>query len=59
MIGRNLIRLICYLHGTPELALTLRADEAIMIRWWLDGSFAVCPNMRGHLVDVFLLDPVL
>ena len=45
---KKLIRLIRYLRGTPELALTLRVDKEIVVRWWVDGSFAVHPNMRGH-----------
>ena len=31
-----------------ELPLILRADSATVVKWWVDGSHAIHPNMRGH-----------
>ena len=30
------------------LLLTLSADGSENLKWWVDASFAVHPNMRGH-----------
>jgi hypothetical protein len=34
--------------GCLDLLLTLEADDMRMIRGWVDGSFAVHPNMKSH-----------
>lgn len=44
----KLAHLIKYIRGTKELPLILSADGSGVIKWWVDGSFAVHPNMRGH-----------
>ena len=31
-----------------ELPLILRADSATVVKWWVDGSHAIHPNMCGH-----------
>jgi hypothetical protein len=36
------------LHGTRDLPLTLGADNTGIVKWYIDASFAVLPNMRGH-----------
>jgi hypothetical protein len=41
-------RVIWYLRDTKDLALTLEASDDGVIRWWVDASFAVHPNMRSH-----------
>lgn len=33
---------------TRKLPIILRADGTGILKWWVDGSFAVHPNMRGH-----------
>jgi Reverse transcriptase (RNA-dependent DNA polymerase) len=43
---RKLSRSIWYLRGSKELVLTLEADEGINVKWWIDASFAVHPDMR-------------
>jgi hypothetical protein len=49
MIGsKKLIRMIQYLRGTVELPLILRSDSVPIPKWWVDGSHATHPNMRGH-----------
>jgi hypothetical protein len=45
---KKLGRVIKYLRGCPDLPLTLDADDMCMIRWWVDGSFAVHPDMKSH-----------
>jgi hypothetical protein len=44
----KLTHLIKYLMGTKTLPLTLGADGSGVFKWWVDGSFGVHPNMRGH-----------
>jgi hypothetical protein len=37
-----------YIRGTKEMPLILSANSSGVLKWWVDGSFAVHPNMRGH-----------
>jgi hypothetical protein len=37
-----------YLHGTQDLPLILSANNMGVVKLWVDGSFAVHPNMRGR-----------
>ena len=37
-----------YLNGTRKLPLILSSKGTGILKWWVDGSFAVHPNMRGH-----------
>jgi hypothetical protein len=39
---KKLVHLMRYLRGTRTMPLILSA------KWWIDSSFAVHPNMRGH-----------
>jgi hypothetical protein len=45
---KKLSRVIKYLQTTPDLPLVLAADDSGMIQWWIDASFAVHPDMKGH-----------
>jgi hypothetical protein len=45
---KKLCRVIKYLRGTPNLPLTLEADDTHIIKWWVDASFAVHKDMRSH-----------
>ena len=45
---KNLIQCIWYLWDSKELYLTLEADDDLAIKWWIDASFAVHPNMKSH-----------
>ena len=45
---RKLNHLIDYLRSTIDLPLILGADNSGVLNWYLDASFAVHPNMRGH-----------
>ena len=45
---KKLIRLMKYLKSTKDIPLTLEADNSGCIRWWVDASFAVHPDMKIH-----------
>jgi hypothetical protein len=45
---RKLSRVIKYLHATPTMALTLEGDDARIVKWWIDASFAVHPDLKSH-----------
>ena len=44
----KLKRVLQYLRGTLHAKLTLTADSLLVIKWWVDASFAVHPDCRGH-----------
>ena len=37
-----------YLDATIDLNLTLICDNSGVVTWWVDASYAVHPNMKGH-----------
>jgi hypothetical protein len=37
-----------YLRATVNLPLTLEADNAHIVKWWVNASFAVHPDMKSH-----------
>ena len=41
-------RVIKYLQGTIDLPLKLSGDGTGVVEWWVDASFAVHPDMKGH-----------
>ena len=45
---KKLTRMIIYLHGMKGLILTLWANDDGIIRWWIDASYAVHDDMKGH-----------
>jgi hypothetical protein len=45
---RKLGHLIEYLRSTVDLPLILGAELTGVLNWYVDASFAVHPNMRGH-----------
>ena len=51
---KKLTRMIRYLHGTKDLILTLRANNNGIVRWWIDASYAVHEDMKGHTGATFL-----
>jgi Reverse transcriptase (RNA-dependent DNA polymerase) len=51
----KLKRVMRYLRDTEDLPLTLEASGDGAIRWWVDASFAVHPNMRSHTGAVLSL----
>ncbi len=45
---RKLCHLVEYLRSTRELPLILAANGTGVLSWYVDSSFAVHPDMRGH-----------
>ena len=45
---KKLVRMIRYLNGSPDLPLTLKADSTNIVKWWVDGSYAVHPDCRSQ-----------
>ena len=45
---KKLTRLIRYLRHTLYMCLVLGKDATESMHWWIDASYAVHPNMRGH-----------
>jgi hypothetical protein len=37
-----------YLKKTRSLPLILSSDNTAIVKWWVDGSYATRPDMRGH-----------
>jgi hypothetical protein len=52
---KKLARVARYLRGTMDMPLTLEASNAHVMKWWVDASFAVHPDMRSHTGGVFSL----
>ena len=44
----KLAHLMMYIRGTIDLPLTLSANGAGMLKWYVDGSYGVHPNMRRN-----------
>lgn len=45
---KKLTRMMKYLQGSEDLYLTLEADDTHVIKWFVDGSFAVHRDMKSH-----------
>jgi hypothetical protein len=45
---RKLEHLVEYFKSTTDMPLVLGADSSGILRWFVDASFAVHPNVRGH-----------
>ena len=41
----KLVHLMQYFRGTSKISLTLSANESGILKWWVDASFSVHPNM--------------
>jgi hypothetical protein len=44
----KLVHMMRYLRGTRTMPLILSANGTGILKWWVDASFDVHPNMRGH-----------
>ena len=45
---KKLVHLMKYIRGTCKMPLILSANGSGILKWWVDASFAVHPNMQGH-----------
>ena len=45
---KKLRRMMMYLKGTQDMILKLSADNSRILKWHIDASYAVHPNMRSH-----------
>jgi hypothetical protein len=45
---KKLGQVMRYLRGTTKMSLTLEGDNACIIKWWVDASFALHPDMTSH-----------
>ena len=45
---QKLVRMLCYMHETINLTLTLGRDKSNKMRWWVDASFATRHKMRSQ-----------
>ena len=44
----KLPHLMMYIRGTLDLILTISANGTGMLKWYVDGSYGVHPNIREH-----------
>lgn len=52
---KKLTRVMQYLRATRDMQLTLEASNLNIIKWWMDASFAVHPDMKSHTGAVMTL----
>ena len=45
---KKLTRVMRYLRSTTTMPLTLEADNLHIVKWWVDASYAVHPDMKSH-----------
>jgi hypothetical protein len=45
---KKLGRAINYLRGSLDMILTLEADSPLILKWYIDGSYAVHEDMKSH-----------
>ena len=45
---KKLVHLFKYLRGTQDIPLIPRANGSGILKWYVDASHRVHPNMRGH-----------
>ena len=45
---KKLTRAMRYLQGSKLLKLVLSADDSGVVQWWVDASYAVHKDMKGH-----------
>ena len=52
---KKLRHMVEYLRGTHDLPLVLGANDTGVLSWYVDASFAVHPDMKGHTGGAFTL----
>ena len=48
-------KVIKYLENTIHLTLRLQADEANLLQWWVDATYATHPDMKGNTGATFTM----
>ena len=44
----KMVHMMRYIRGMRTLPLILSANGSGILKWWVDASFAVHPNIQGH-----------
>ena len=44
----KMVHMMIYIRGMLMLPLILSANGSVILKWWVDASFVVHPNMQGH-----------
>ena len=44
--------------GTVDIAITHEAESLQPMKWWIDTSYAVHPDIKGHMGGAFSLEKV-
>eukprot|EP00978_Attheya_sp_CCMP212_P045135 scaffold334681_cov33-Attheya_sp.AAC.1 len=52
---KKLGRAMRYLRGTLDLPLVLEVDNLQIVKWWIDASYAVHPDMKSHTGGIMSL----
>jgi hypothetical protein len=52
----KLQRVLKYLNSEPDLGVTIHPDSALNIRAYIDASFGVHPDWKGHTGSVIMMD---
>ena len=52
---KKVARVIKYLHGMIDMLLHLQGDGLGVIKWYVNASYAVHPDMKGHTRGTLLL----
>ena len=52
---KKLLRCLKYLRGTRGLPMILGGNDEVDLKWWIDTSFAIHPDMRSHTGVTMLL----
>ena len=52
---KKLLKMMMYLNGTKDLVLTLSADKANVVKWYVDASYAIHPDMKSHTGSVLTM----
>jgi hypothetical protein len=45
---KKMVHMMRYIRGSRKMPLILSANGSHILKWWVDASFAVHPNLRGH-----------
>ena len=44
----KMVRLFKYVRDTETISLILIEDKSVILKWYIDESYTVHPNMRGN-----------